>query len=196
MYEDDLGPGPFPVARPARVVSNAVLGTLIFIFTETMLFAGFISAFMIVRTSALGAWPPPGQPRLPAEETAINTGALLLSGVLLILANRSYPREPGRTSVLLGLSILLGAFFVLFQGFEWVAMLSQGLTLTSSQQGSFFYVIVGMHAIHAIAALIALGYVWMRLQQARLSRERFYASQAFWYFVVLLWPIIYTRVYL
>jgi len=29
-----------------------------------------------------------------------------------------------------------------------------------------------------------------------LSQSRFAATQVFWYFVVLLWPIIYLRVYL
>jgi heme/copper-type cytochrome/quinol oxidase subunit 3 len=37
----------------------------------------------IVRASA-AIWPPPDQPRLPLEETAINTVALFLSGLLLI----------------------------------------------------------------------------------------------------------------
>ena len=46
------------------VVPNGVLGMLLFVATETMLFGGMISAFTIIRTSAL-IWPPPGQPRLP-----------------------------------------------------------------------------------------------------------------------------------
>ena len=49
--------------------------------------------------------------------------------------------------------MLLGAFFVLFQGVEWVALLREGLTLTSSTHGAFFYLIIGTHALHAVVAL-------------------------------------------
>ncbi len=179
-----------------QVISNAVLGTLIFVIVEVMLFAGLISAFSIVRTSALGAWPPPDQPRLPVEETAFNTAALLVSGLLLVLAHRAFRLDASRARLPLLLAILLGAFFVVFQGVEWLALVREGLTLTSSNHGSFFYLIVGMHALHAVAALIALVYVWLALQRARLIPSRFYAAELFWYFVVGLWPFLYVRVYL
>ncbi|NIP14241.1 MAG: hypothetical protein GWM88_05715, partial [Pseudomonadales bacterium] len=57
---------------------------LLFIIPETMVFAGLISAFSIVRAQ-FPLWPPPDQPRLPIEETAVNTVALLLSGLTLYL---------------------------------------------------------------------------------------------------------------
>ena len=186
-------------ARPQGrepLVSNAVMGTLIFVMCEIMLFAGLISAFMIVRSAAVGAWPPLGQPRLPFEETAINTAALLISGVLLWVAHRAYKREPGSASFTLLAAIGLGAFFVIFQGFEWVALIREGLTLTSSTHGSFFYLIVGLHALHAVAALVVLTAVWMLLLRERLAPSTFHAAQVFWYFVVGLWPILYLRVYL
>jgi cytochrome c oxidase subunit 3 len=169
---------------------------LIFVVAEAMLFAGLVSGLMIVRTSALGAWPPPGQPRLPFEETAINTAALLLSGGLLWVAHRAFHREPGRARAPLLLSVLLGACFVALQGVEWVALIREGLTLTSSNHGSFFYLIVGMHALHAVAALVVLGSAWLLLIRSRLAESRFHAAEIFWYFVVGLWPILYLRVYL
>jgi len=187
-------PGIAPEREP--LVPSAVIGTLIFVMCEVMLFAGLISAFTIVRTSAIGAWPPAGQPRLPVEETALNSAALLLSGVLLYWAHRVFKREPARASRPLLASILLGAFFVIFQGFEWMGLIREGLTLTSSTHGSFFYLIVGTHAVHAVAALIALGCVWLLLMRERLSRSTFFAAEVFWYFVVGIWPILYLRVYL
>ena len=185
-----------PAGRREPLVSNAVMGTLIFVMCEIMLFAGLISAFMIVRTAALGAWPPLGQPRLPFEETAINTAALLLSGVLLWVAHRLYKQDPDRATWTLLASIGLGAFFVIFQGVEWVALIREGLTLTSSNHGSFFYLIVGLHALHAVAALVVLTAVWLLLQRQRLVPSTFHAAQVFWYFVVGLWPFLYLRVYL
>ena len=196
LYVGRQPPVPGVVPPREQIIPNAVLAMLIFVMCEAMMFAGLISAFTIVRTSALGAWPPPGQPRLPLEETAINTAALLLSGVLLYLAHRAFRREPRSASHPLLISIGLGAFFVVFQGFEWVALIREGLTLTSSNHGSFFYLIVGMHALHAVVALGVLIYVWDRLQRARPTSNLFYGAQVFWYFVVGLWPILYLRVYL
>jgi heme/copper-type cytochrome/quinol oxidase subunit 3 len=167
---------------------------LIFVFTELMVFAAFISSFSIIRASAL-AWPPPGQPRLPLEETAINTAALLASGVVLAYAHRVFQRDRKRAKTPLLIAILLGGFFVLFQGLEWVALVGQGLTLTSSILGSFFYLIIGLHALHAIAALGVLIYAWQQLQRGWLSSGPLYVGEIFWYFVVLVWPFIYLRVY-
>lgn len=183
-----------PQPRPV-LIETPVLGMLIFVVTETMFFAGLISAFMIVRSSTL-VWPPPGQPRLPLEETALNTAALLLSGVMLFVANRGFRDERARTRRPLIAAVLLGAFFVIFQGYEWVSLIRDGLTLTSSQIGSFFYLIVGLHALHAVAALIALVWVYRKLQRGQLMPETFHSVQVLWYFVVGLWPLLYLRVYL
>lgn len=177
------------------LVANAVMGMLIFVFTEAMLFAGLISAFTIARASAL-IWPPPDQPRLPVEETAVNTLALLLSGALLFGARRIFRRAPARSARLLLFSMLLGAFFVVFQGMEWLALIRQGLTLTSSVLGGFFYLIVGLHALHAVAALGLLAYAWQRLRRGWLSSSLLATAEVFWYFVVVLWPVLYLRVYL
>jgi cytochrome c oxidase subunit III len=86
--------------------------------------------------------------------------------------------------------------FVLLQGVEWVRLLREGLTMTSSNHGAFFYLIVGAHALHAMVAIAALSYVYFLMHRARLSSSTFIATQVFWYFVVVLWPIIYLRVYL
>lgn len=181
--------------RREPVIPSSVLGMLIFVVTECMLFAGLISGFTIIKAGAM-IWPPPGQPRLPIEATAVNTAALLASGLLLYLARRRF--DESRSSALrpLMLSMLLGAFFVIFQGAEWVALIGQGLTLTSSALGSFFYLIVGVHALHAVAALILLIQTWRRLRSGFLASSQLATAEVFWYFVVGLWPILYGVVYL
>ena len=185
-----------PARRPGPAVPNAVVGMLMFIGTELMFFAGLISAFVIVRAQAEGGvWPPLGQPRLPLEETAINTGALLLSGWCLFMAGRVFRVDPARAKTPYLAAVGLGCFFVLFQGLEWVGLLREGLTLTSSTHGSFFYLIVGSHALHVLAALIALAYCFRLLTQGRLRADAFWAMRLFWYFVVGVWPILYFRVY-
>jgi cytochrome c oxidase subunit 3 len=182
--------------RLPAFVPNGVAAMLIFIATEIMFFAGLISAFIVVKSGAV--WPPPGQPRLPVEATAFNTFMLLLSGFMLVRANRTFAEfyDIERARKLLGLSIGLGAFFVVLQGYEWVRLLGFGLTMHSSAYGAFFYLIVGAHALHAVVALGALGYCNLRLAQGELTRTTFLATQVFWYFVVLLWPVLYVLVYL
>jgi heme/copper-type cytochrome/quinol oxidase subunit 3 len=181
--------------RPAPLVSNAVLGTLIFLFTEVMLFAGLISAHSIARASSAVGWPPPGQPRLPFEETAVNTAALLLSGVAVFVAQRAFGRDRRRAFAPLAVGFALGVFFVFFQGVEWVRLIGEGLTLTSSTHGAFFYLIVGVHGLHALAALVALGWALLRLRRSVLPPSMLAAAALFWYFVVGVWPIVYLRVY-
>jgi heme/copper-type cytochrome/quinol oxidase subunit 3 len=92
--------------------------------------------------------------------------------------------------------MLLGAFFVAFQGAEWVALIRQGLTLTSSTLGGFFYLIVGIHGIHAVAALAVLAHTWLRIRRGWLASSQLAAAEVFWYFVVGVWPILYGVVYL
>lgn len=183
---------------PRRFTHSATLGMGLFVFAEVMLFAGFLSAFAIVQGSAMpGMWPPPDQPRLPIGRTALNTLALLASGVLLFLGGRRF-RRAGAASAgpwMLG-ALALGGAFVLFQGLEWVALIGHGLTLTSSQLGSFFYVIIGTHALHAVAAILALAWGVAAMRAGKLRESALGAIELFWYFVVLVWPLLYWRVYL
>ncbi len=178
------------------MIESAVVGTVVFIVAETMLFAGLMSALAIAKANNLGPWPPPDQPRLPIEATAFNTAMLLASGVVLFFAQRAFKRRPLSARKPFAIAIGLGAFFVVFQGVEWVRLIGQGLTLTSGTLGAFFYLIVGMHALHAVAAICVLCQHWLRLSQARLPAGTFAAGQVFWYFVVGLWPILYLQVYL
>lgn len=189
-----------PPARPAKrrpLLPSAVLGMLIFVVTEAMLFAGMVSAYQIVRSRAPeGFWPPPAQPRLPIWETAINSGFLLASGVVLFFANRAFEKDRAQAAKLLLVSLILGAAFVGLQGSEWVALISEGLTITTSAHAGFFYLIVGAHGLHATAALLYMFSVWRQLRTDTLDPTRFYAAQVLWFFVVGLWPFLYARVYL
>ena len=192
---DGTIPGPQRRVQRRPVIANGVLGMLIFITAEIMFFAGMLSAFTIVRASSMPLmWPPAGQPRLPAAATAFNTAALMLSGVALFLAHRAFAKSKGGVG-LLAASLALGVTFVGLQGREWVALLGQGLTLTSSNIGAFFYLIVGIHGIHALIAIALMGWAMVKLRAGKLEANSFYVVQAFWYFVVGLWPVIYARVY-
>lgn len=194
-----IGDSRLPVEKPAahNRLPNSVLGMIIFIIAEVMFFAALMSAHTIARNSALGGlWPPPGQPRLPVERTAVNTAILLLSGALLWIGNRRMSVDPERAQRYVAGAIAAGSAFVLLQGVEWVRLLREGLTMTSSNHGAFFYLIVGAHGLHAVVAIIALTWVYFLMRRGKFSQSTFSATQLFWYFVVILWPVIYLRVYL
>jgi len=181
-----------PTKRPP-LIPNAVFGMIIFVMAECMIFGGMVSAFNIVKSgAAAGTWPPPWQPRLPVETTAFNTFMLLSSGVALALATKLRSRR----TLLLRSSFLLGAYFVLAQGFEWVQLISAGLTMKTSQHGAFFFLIVGCHALHATGALMGLGWITNRQRLGQLVDAQLYAVQVFWFFVVGIWPALYWLVYL
>jgi cytochrome c oxidase subunit 3 len=191
-----INPGVAP--RRGRLAENGVFGMALFVFAELMMFSGFISGHVISQRSAIpGTWPPPDQPRLPVTSTAFNTAALLLSGVTLLLAHRAFRRgQHAAAGRWLTATIVLGTAFVGLQGGEWARLLAQGLTVSSSLVGGFFYLIVGAHALHAVAALGFLASAGLALRSGRLSASHFGAAQVFWYFVVLLWPVLYWKVYL
>src|SRR5205809_7543392 len=104
-----------------------MLGMLVFIVTETMFFAGFISAFTISKANAaMGMWPPPGQPLLPAAATAVNTVVLLISGGLLFFAYRRF-RAGASVVGLYAAALVLGTAFVGLQGRAWAQLLGPGM---------------------------------------------------------------------
>ncbi|MCB1120162.1 MAG: cytochrome c oxidase subunit 3, partial [Verrucomicrobiae bacterium] len=155
-----------------------------------------ISAFMIVKAGNV-MWPPPGQPRLPIELTAINTLFLVASAVTIYLSNKSLNAGNEAKSIKqLGLTIILGGTFLAIQGFEWIRMLSFGLTFTSSNYGSFFYMIIGSHGLHVVGGMLVLINVFLKFAKGNLLKPRFWGAQTFWYFVVGVWPVLYVLVYL
>ena len=184
--------------RAQSPVSSGVVGMLLFIVTEVMFFGALISAYLVIR-AGLDEWPPWGQPRLPVETTAFNTLVLLVSGLLMaysrnLLQKNKFPQ--GRRW--LGFSILLGTFFLISQGYEWVQLIKYGLTISSSVYGGLFYLIIGAHGFHVIGTLAFLIYAWKRLGASvnPLTPEGLLPVQLLWYFVVCVWPVLYVLVYL
>jgi heme/copper-type cytochrome/quinol oxidase subunit 3 len=175
------------------------LGMLIFLASETMLFGGFIAAFLVFRLGA-PVWPPPLQPRLPVEVTAGNSAVLLLSGITMGRALRA-SREGNSEALVASLihTALLGMLFLGVQGYEWTRLLTFGLTASSGVYGGTFYTLIGAHALHLLGALtwlcIFLGRVARGLSGSR-APTALPVFAMYWYFVVALWPVLYCLVYL
>ena len=184
--------------RAKPPVSSGVIGMLIFMVTEAMFFAALISAYLVIR-SGIEEWPPWGQPRLPIETTAFNTLVLLLSGLTMGFSRNLLQKQKfqeGRR--LLGISILLGTFFMVAQGYEWVQLVNFGMTVSSSVYGGLFYLIIGAHGFHVVGVLAVLIHAWNRLGASNnsINVEGLLPLQLLWYFVVCVWPVLYVLVYL
>ncbi|MBF0353144.1 MAG: heme-copper oxidase subunit III [SAR324 cluster bacterium] len=190
-------PQTHPRTRSSTPVPSGVVGVLIFIAAEMMFFSALLSAYYIIRAGS-PEWPPWGQPRLPVEATAVNTVILLLSAVVLHFAYRHFKHQnKSRTVQLLTVTVLLGMIFVGMQGYEWVKLISFGLTMTSSAYGGVFYLIIGCHGLHVLGGLMALMQLLFKVRNDVASMHpSFVVPQIFWYFVVALWPLLYVTVYL
>lgn len=178
---------------------NAVLGVLIFLGSEAMLFAGLISVLLVLRANA-AIWPPPDQPRLPITVTAMNTVVLLLSGYTMYRA-RDAIRAGRERDLIQSLSATgaLGAIFLLVQGTEWVRLLGYGLRVTSGTYGATFYTLIGWHGLHVLVGMAILASVLHHAIRGRYSAQNQAAVEAcrlYWSFVVGVWPLLYLLVYL
>jgi heme/copper-type cytochrome/quinol oxidase subunit 3 len=194
--DDDGDRDPEP-RRP--VLDNARLATMFLIAAETMLFAGLLSAFAVLRVG-VAAWPPPLQPRLPVAVTGVTTLVLLASSVAVAAAVRAFRSGavPLAVSRLVA-GATLGAVFLCVQGYEWARLIGYGLTASSGAYGGTFYTLIGAHALHVIGALVWLTIALAFVRRGRIVPDRPAALRAcamYWHFVVVLWPILYVAVYL
>ena len=176
-------------------VSNARLAMLMFLGAEAMFFAGLIGAFLVLRFGS-AIWPPPGQPYLPVGVTGVNTVILLFSAYTMRRAMRE-----DRQGVIrwLLMTVFLGTVFLGVQGYEWVRLVRFGFTWANGTYGATFYTLIGIHGAHVFGAVL-----WLLIVLAGASGNRFSATRhvgltlcgMYWYFVVGLWPVLFTLVYL
>ena len=173
---------------------NAQLGMLIFVTTEIMFFIALVSSYLVIK-SRTGNWVPPGDLTLPVVATAFNSVILFLSGILCFVAHKKLKeRNPAWRRLFLR-AIILGGFFVLFQGMEWVKLIEYGMTMTSGVFGACFFLLIGSHGLHAASAIIAMTYYYFKSRRRDLPLSTLTALTIFWFFVVGIWPVLYGLVY-
>jgi cytochrome c oxidase subunit 3 len=124
-----------------------------------------------------------------------NTGVLVLSSVTLQLAQVA-ARYEDRDAVIAGL--LAGAVsavtFLAGQLLAWQELRNAGYFLTANPANSFFYLITGLHGLHLLGGLVALGrtiakaFGGLALPQLRLSVE---LCTTYWHFLLLVWLILF-----
>lgn len=190
VMNENVGSGQRPL------INSTYLAMFIFIGAELMFFSGLIGAFLLLKISAAN-WPPVGQPTLPVFVTGINTLLLLTSGYFM---SRTWSIPKNRTLLLRYMltASILGGVFLAIQGYEWFRLVGFGLTLQSSVYGGIFYLLIGAHAVHVAGGLIWLLTITVLSVKGIVypnELNKLKACAIYWFFVVLLWPVLYILVY-
>ncbi len=185
--------------REQPFISSGRIAILMVIASELMLFSGLIGAFLVYRLGS-AFWPPPGLPRLPIQLTWANTLVLMSSAFTMTLAVRAVHRNQRRLlRRWLGITALLGATFLGVQGSEWVRLISHGLRLSSGAYGSTFFILIGCHGLHVLAAVVWLGWVFAIAMRGRYNAKNCAGVELcamYWYFVCAIWTVLFGLVYL
>lgn len=182
-------------------VPNLKLAFWLFLASDCMLFGSLIATYLSYRgkDQLFGNGPYPLD-LFSVEVTTISTFDLLMSSVTMVLAVAAIQRgNMFQTRLWLGLTALLGAIFVGFQGYEFTHFYLEGLKLQGNLFGSTFYVLTGFHGTH-----VTLGVVWLLLVLATtftkhknmVTHLNVEVAGLYWHFVDIVWIVIFTLVYL
>ena len=176
------------------------VGTIVWLSSELMFFAGLFAMYFTARAQAAGDWPP--------HPTELNLFQAV--PVTLVLIASSFTCQMGVFAAERGdvfglrrwyfVTFLMGAFFVGGQLYEYSSLVHEGLTLSGSGFGSVFYLTTGFHGAHVTGGLIAFLFVLGRTYAAR----RFTHEQAtsaivvsyYWHFVDVVWIGLFCTIYL
>ncbi len=88
------------------------------------------------------------------------------------------------------ITMILGIVFVVLQTAGFISLWNNGITLTKNVAFSFLYIIVGLHALHIIAGVIALIVTYLRslsVKRKNYSIVPVDLISTYWHFVDFLW---------
>ncbi len=140
--------------------------------------------------SPIGPWPLP----------TVNTALLLTSGVTLTIAHHALIANHRRKAiVLMWITVLLGATFLVVQGYEYMhAYRDLNLKLSSGIFGSTFFMLTGFHGFHVFVGMLMLLFITLRLMKGHFTPKRHFGFEGaawYWHFVDVVWLGLYFLVY-
>lgn len=169
-------------------------GMLCLIATEASLFAYLLFSYYFIAVQRGAAWAPELHPKL--RLAGPNTIILLLSSVAVWWGEAGAIRgQRVRQLAGLGLGILLGAGFLIVQGFEWRA---KPYKPSSGSYASLYFTITGFHMAHVAAGLLILiaVFVWSAMGYFNPRRHAPVSiSSIYWHFVDAVWLAVFFTFY-
>lgn len=175
-----------------------LMGFWIFLITDCILFGTLFATYAVLRDSTAGG--PTGMElfEMPGviAETFILLTSSFTSGLAVLCMNK------GNRNGLIGwlaVTILLGASFITLEVTEFVKLVHEGATISTSAYWSAFFTLVGTHGLH-----VSLGLVWMTaiIIQLRIhginsvTRRKVNVISLYWHFLDVVWIFLFTIVYL
>ncbi|MFZ2166332.1 MAG: heme-copper oxidase subunit III [Propionibacteriaceae bacterium] len=193
--EEHHGP---PEANQSARIDRTILGILLFILSEVMLFGAFFAAYFFLRVVAdPAAWPPEGV-ELPVLIAGINTAILVSSSFTVHYALEAIKHDNHRGLKLgLGLTWLLGATFLFIQINEYIHI---GFTPRDGAFGSIFFSLTGLHGAHVFVGLLLLTFANIRAWRGHFSSKPedhlgVEVPGIYWHFVDIMWIIVFVAIY-
>ena len=175
------------------------VGTIVWLSSELMFFAGLFAMYFTARAQSGGKWPPP-----PTELNLYQAVP-----VTLVLIASSFTCQMGVFAAERGdvfglrrwyvITLLMGTFFVGGQAFEYYMLVSEGTTIPSSAYGSVFYLATGFHGLHVIGGLIAFIFFLIRTGLGKFTPAQATAAivvSYYWHFVDVVWIGLFFVIYI
>ncbi|BDH58102.1 hypothetical protein MTP03_30410 [Tsukamurella sp. PLM1] len=96
-------------------------------------------------------------------------------------------------------SFLMGAAFIAGQLNEYLTLVGEGMTLSSSVYGSVFYMATGFHGLHVMGGLVAFIFILARSRASKFTPAQ--ATSAivvsyYWHFVDVVWIGLFAVIYI
>jgi cytochrome c oxidase subunit 3 len=185
-----------PTANKSSRIDASVLGMLMFIGSEIMLFGSFFTALFFVRVVANPPeWPPPPY-HLPVFVAGINTAVLVTSSFTMHWALQAIKRN-NRAGLQAGLvaTFLLGLTFLLTQLSEYSRI---GFNTSDGAFASTFYGLTGLHGLHVFVGLVLLLAATIRAFRGHFTADHHHGVELpgiYWHFVDVMWIVVYVTVY-
>ena len=185
-----------PEAHHSSRVEPQLLGMLLFIISEVMVFGAFFTAYFFIRVVNGDHWPARGD-ELPKLVAFVNT-CILVSSSFTIHWALVCARKGNRFGLQAGMltTFLLGLTFLFIQINEYVHI---GFSPQDSAQASVFYALTGLHGAHVFISLTLLAFVTIRSFRGHFSPKEHRGVEVpgiYWHFVDVMWVIVYTTVYI
>jgi cytochrome c oxidase subunit III len=186
-----------PEAHQSSRVEPQLLGMLLFIVSEVMVFGAFFTAYFFIRVVQGEDWFPFDRFELPVAVAGVNTAILLSSSLTMhwaLVAVRRGDRRGLRAGLLL--TTLLGATFLFVQVNEYIHI---GFAPSDHAQGSVFYGLTGLHGAHVLVGLVLLTMATTRAFRGHFSPEEHRGVEIpgiYWHFVDVMWVLVYSSIYL
>ena len=172
-----------------------VFGTVVFLASESMLFAALLAAYYSLRGST-SPWPPAGA-EVHAGGMAFGTLLLAFGSVTMAVAQVAATRRSSAVArAMLALTIAAAVGFLALELSDWR---NANFRIDTTAYGTIYYVLTGTHFAHVLAGVVLLAAVAIFLRAPAFTREHHAGVEAvayYWHFVFVVWLALYATIFL